>query len=590
MKLKVLVLAIVVLCATVMGVLTGCSVQSGGSGDGPSKEIGGDITAVSFYDPWIESDQSATGMAAKKYQQEYGGKVSCTIYPYELYNTKIVQLIAADNSPDIIFGYWGDMPQLAAIQVLAPVDEYLDVSKQNHQEIINTYMWGGKHFAATVTQVQSPLLWFNKKIMEKNGIEKDPYDLWKEGKWTWTEFRELAMKLTQDTNHDGETDIWGFNSNNVGVFHWSNSAEQVKINSDETVDIIWKNQASLNAYRMLQSSRFTDAYYSTDPQIHTTAFNSGNLAMAYGTFEFSLLFANQLDKEDVGVVPFPTGPDFNGYYFGVSNLMGIARGAKNPYSAGRYCELICEMERENFPLGFDFGNPDAVARLTDEQMEVIKEVTGKTRVTLENGWGNWGYKIGNLHNLIFWDNKDIVTSLDEFEPVFRAEIDDTLSTNVPTVKDFVQQPAIDFESDMGYLTTELSSYPSEIVEGDSAVSGKSLLLGGEFAPADLLAYTVLSKQAIPSYKTYKVTFDYKIVSADGRKASFAVVARQASAMMDQSTEVGWEDFSGAAGATGTFEGEFTLTVNTEDYLFAIVGGLNTGKVAIDNFQIVEITA
>ncbi len=589
MRKTVAMLAAVLMCLSLTGVLSGCTVEKGSSSGGePSKEVGGDLKAISFYEPWLESDKSATGMAAKKYKQEYGGNIDCTIYPYELYNNKIIQLVAADNAPDIIFGYWGDMPKLAAIQVLAPVDEYLDVTKQNHQEIINTYTWGGKHYAATVTQVQTPLLWFNKKLMEKNGVEKNPYELYKAGTWTWTEFRELAMKLTLDTDGDGEVNIYGFSSNNVDVFHWSNSAEKVKINADETVEITWKSQACLNAYQILQSSRFTDKYYSPDPQLHTTGFNSGELAMAYGTFEFPLLFGNKLNKEDIGVAPFPTGPDFNGYYFGVSNFMGIARGAKNPYSAGKFCEMVCAMERENFETGYDFGNPDAMEYLTDEHLEVIKEVTKKTRVTLESGWGNWGYNVGNLLNLIFWDNKDIVTSLDEFEPVFRAEIDDTLSSKVPTVADFVPQSPIDFEEGMGYLLTEKAAYPSEIVEGDSAVSGKSLLLGGEFGPGELLAYTDPAKQAVPSFKSYKVSFDYKVVSADGRKASFALVARTLSSVDSDKEQTGWVDFGGAVGETGKFEGQIDLTANKSDFVFAIVGGINTGKIAIDNFQITEV--
>ena len=70
--------------------------------------------------------------------------------------------------------------------------------------------------------------------------------------------------------------------------------------------------------------------------------------MAYGTFEYLAYQANNLDPKDVGVAPFPEGPDFPGYYYGVTNLAGIARGAKNPYGAGKFCELISEKEREMF--------------------------------------------------------------------------------------------------------------------------------------------------------------------------------------------------------------------------------------------------
>ena len=48
---------------------------------------------------------------------------------------------------------------------------------------------------------------FNTRLLKS--INEDPYLLIEEGSWTPAKFRELAKKLTQDTNGDNVTDIWG---------------------------------------------------------------------------------------------------------------------------------------------------------------------------------------------------------------------------------------------------------------------------------------------------------------------------------------------------------------------------------------------
>lgn len=58
-------------------------------------------------------------------------------------------------------------------------------------------------------------VFFNKRILQENGIDPElPYDLQKEGKWTWEAFEDLCKKLTKDTNNDGITDQWAMASKN----------------------------------------------------------------------------------------------------------------------------------------------------------------------------------------------------------------------------------------------------------------------------------------------------------------------------------------------------------------------------------------
>ena len=59
-------------------------------------------------------------------------------------------------------------------------------------------------------------MFFNKRILQENGFSPDyPYDLQKEGKWTWETFEEICKKVQKDTDNDGLIDIYAMSSFNT---------------------------------------------------------------------------------------------------------------------------------------------------------------------------------------------------------------------------------------------------------------------------------------------------------------------------------------------------------------------------------------
>lgn len=84
--------------------------------------------------------------------------------------------------------------------VFSPVDIGLDegiyLFQTNSAEMLlaNTYM-----------------LAFNKQMLDEAGLE-DPNALYERGEWTWDKWREYLLALTQDTDGDGVTDVYGYGS------------------------------------------------------------------------------------------------------------------------------------------------------------------------------------------------------------------------------------------------------------------------------------------------------------------------------------------------------------------------------------------
>ena len=88
-------------------------------------------------------------------------------------------------------------------------------SLYSHDDIVMNYLDTGDGTVSLLTPVAAenvvantiPLA-FNKQLLDAANLE-DPRDLYERGEWTWDKFREYCQVLTQDTDGDGVTDIYG---------------------------------------------------------------------------------------------------------------------------------------------------------------------------------------------------------------------------------------------------------------------------------------------------------------------------------------------------------------------------------------------
>ena len=422
MKRKFTALALV-MCLVLTLLLPGC----GGGGDtsdgGTDKKNLGDVTVYSFYKAHFTdqyADNNATGRAAKRYEELYGGKVTEVNVPYAEYQETLTQMVSGNSAPDMVSVYGGDMPGWT-LNILQPVDDYIDTSKLLHQGIVDSYRFQGKTYTLAVQQVQTYYIWYNKTLLEQNGVEEMPYDMWKNGTWTWDAFYDLAKQLTIDTNADGENDIWGFSSNDPQVFFYCNSAPLIDNN---TFKVAWDSQACQNSWEFTKKL-YADKILSKDDLNVTGGFENGQVAMAHGSFEYAWARSSGMDPSEIGVAPYPEGPDFNGNYIAYTNFFGIPKTAKNPEGAAALAELIAEEEKK-FEMGFDLGNSEATDVLDEQAMEVIKHCTENVVVNMERGWGNFVSVFMECYNDIFFKGVNTKTALDSFKPKAQAAIDDIL--------------------------------------------------------------------------------------------------------------------------------------------------------------------
>jgi ABC-type glycerol-3-phosphate transport system substrate-binding protein len=126
------------------------------------------------------------------------GNPDCDIYEVDLsfgipaalnhFAINLEDILPADND---LFN-----DQMVFSQVDIGVDDGVYLFQSNSAEMLlaNTYM-----------------LAYNKQMLDEAGLE-DPNELYAKGEWTWDKWREYLIALTQDTDGDGVTDVYGYGS------------------------------------------------------------------------------------------------------------------------------------------------------------------------------------------------------------------------------------------------------------------------------------------------------------------------------------------------------------------------------------------
>jgi len=597
-------LALFVGCILIFGMVSigfgGCSViqQDGGS---DSTDINGkDLVIVSFVDLYLDEEGKNGNInlfyeAKKEYEKKYGAKITFKLYNNDVFQNKLIQMIGSNSSPDLIYCGSLHMPRFAAMEILQPVDDYIDTSTLNFQKAAESLMWAGKHYAARVEQVQPYVIWYNRKIFQKNGIE-EPYTLWKKGEWTWEKFREVGIKLTQDTTNSGQITQWGFGTSGIYTPMWANAGKWFTIDDNKQVKITWKEPAFYNGLKFMQDAVNVDKWWCPDSVLGYSQFAAGNFAMVGEPFEFTHKYASNMDTIIIGCAPWPEGPNFQengGNYYCACNLLGIANGAKNPYGAAEFCNIMTRMEKEMdvIPL----GNAEAEKYLSEQDKEVLYYVRDHALID-SLGWGEWTGE--RWFYPIVVNNQDISKTLDSLESVLRAEIDRTLSYKMPEVKNFNPPAPLTFEDNsLGYLTTDGCNGGSVDITGDAGkvIEGKKSLYIKMDSTNKIVLRTDINKLKIPAYRSYRITFDWKFirVSDECKEYGMDVFAtiRPLKSIDSDVYQFGFISFAGVDGDSGSALGEINLNTSEENLCLVFSNGLNgTGEIVIDNLQITEIVS
>lgn len=359
------------------------------------------------------TDKSIT----KRYISQYDLTVQYITVPYESKRTKLVQMVAAGDAPDLISMDEGFMT-LINNNLCQPVEQYVDFSDKIWDSVRNlneNRKINGKTYELILHAVPSRMFFFNAKLFKESGIN-DPLYYYEKGQWDWDKMVELAKKMTKDLNNDGVNDQYGFGGESL-QFMCMGSVNQAFITMDSNGKIKnnMKNADLAKAMKFFVDLQTTYKIWPSSPSF--TNILNGKLAMGYfGAWNInSVDGAKKMWKSgDLKYVPTPSAPGMKNYNFPVYESMFIPVGAKNPYGAAAF--VVYEKYREAAPITVEqTANEKAMAKIYAEASKNL--MTNITNRDFDFAASyEWGID-GDLLNGKSWS-----TVVEEYSPKIDSKI------------------------------------------------------------------------------------------------------------------------------------------------------------------------
>ena len=213
--------------------------------------------------------------------------------------------------------------------------ETVDFSAEKWNQHVKELMtYNGGIYGMSTEKEPRAAIFYNKRMFEEAGIDpEEPYELQKNGEWTWDKFEEYCAKLTKDVDNDGKTDIYAMMSFSKDFFKLaiaSNGAQFVSKNAEGKYENATKSQNFIDAanwavglidqgYVMRTP---TDEVSDADATWTEVRFRDGECAMQVAEVYQVGDFAGSMDDE-FGLVMFPAGPNGNMATVPIDNVIVI---------------------------------------------------------------------------------------------------------------------------------------------------------------------------------------------------------------------------------------------------------------------------
>jgi multiple sugar transport system substrate-binding protein len=324
--------------------------------------------------------------------------------PGSAYLNKAIVMFASRTAPDVVRidhynfpnlvrkGYFLDLTKLAKKD---PGFKESDFFPQT----IHEAKWNGGFYGLNV-MFGGEIMYYNKSLMKAAGLA-DPYELSKQGKWTYSQMLRHAIALTK-IGSNGRPEQFGvavptFPMNVPTI--WAFGGEL--LNKTKTKSML-DRPGSIEAYQFLTDLRWKYQCAPTPAQSAQAAFSfeSGKLGMEFGWMGSAPRYNSAIKSFDWDICPIPTGPN-GGISMIKGNQLVIYRESKHPDAAWRFIRFLTSPEtekllyvdnRRNFPTrravaySKEFLNPKVRPFQTDV---FLKGVEGARELPINERWGEW---------------------------------------------------------------------------------------------------------------------------------------------------------------------------------------------------------
>lgn len=320
--------------------------NTGNTGVTEAPSNGSVMKWLGYYDLNTDDKVIVDQFADEGYTVEYIATQSGAVY-FE----KLAQLVASDDSPDLVRYEWMSFPHGVSKNLYMAIDDYVDFDSPTWSGVkstIENFNLGGKHYYLPYQVNPGVVLLYNKTALENEGISADPFELYQQGEWTWDTWKELMIEWC-----DLGDDYYGLLPTGFVAMPFIVSTGTPLIDVDGTNKQIINNMKDANVQRcqdflqsLAQEGLVQPEYL--DPG---SVFSDGKIMFAEFGLDWGYSSAQKKMRDsEIYFVPIPRDPKADAYYSN-SDTFGylVPAGAKNVKAALKYSELcrLAEIDPEN---------------------------------------------------------------------------------------------------------------------------------------------------------------------------------------------------------------------------------------------------
>lgn len=350
-RLITLILAVAMIAALAVG----CGGDKpDGDKDGPLGGVNVDNEAIEAlrgttvtYVTWKDPDLNEDGVAVDAFEEKYGITVNVQLISQGTYVSTIAADVAAGTQGDVFFEN-GDFP--GSLNVMQPLDAaQLDLADPiwNQALIKASTLDGHPYLVDAISNVwtEVDICVYNKNIFDNNGI-KNPEEYYKEGKWTFENFRFAAKEVADiDKSYSGAGMLGEAALGAAGSSFFTYKDNQMVVTVDDHLMDVMNFLAQMRADGIAKLDR--------------GGFKDGKQGMAL-TNCFGLKktgYFPSINPDHLGATYLPVWEEGDEQQVtGIYRGWGLIDGAKNPVGAGLFLREYLDVN--NYDLGNTFHNQE----------------------------------------------------------------------------------------------------------------------------------------------------------------------------------------------------------------------------------------
>lgn len=338
------------LCLTLLsGVLTGCGGSDGSSSDDTSSSSEESETLI----VWMQKDltDAANEMMrdrCEQFGQEKNVDVQLELIAYEDFPTQWAAAIESGNLPDLSYFGYQDMGRYYSQGILEDLtDVYNEINEANpFEESLESAVTSEDGVVYGIPGwASAQVLYYRMDMFDTAGIDYPDAD------WTWEDFRNAAIALTDESNGIFGAGI-GYGANNSDA-EWFTRAI---LWSNGSVDVDDEGKVAIDSPETVETAQFIQDMFIEDGVTPPTAVNwgdsgnntaylSGQCAMIFNVG--SLLSTIETDDpelyDNTGIAAMPKGS--NGMFVpGILDGYGIFKDAENKDLAKELLKYLCDID------------------------------------------------------------------------------------------------------------------------------------------------------------------------------------------------------------------------------------------------------